>query len=229
MSKHQFPERGGTGDGMKHRRRRYLIDKRLQLRLVIYNATYFLVTVAIIGLGLLLPLVLDLYNPNLSIVQQGEVADKILYLHARLGPVLLVILLALCVHSVFVSHKIAGPLYRFRATFKQVAQGDLSKGVKIRRGDFLLNEQAKIEEMIESLRSRLTNISNEQAEIEQVINRLVHEFSQSTSEHLKANISRLQECDSRLKKELEYFRLTDVDVLKVGEGHTIIKPDELGK
>jgi methyl-accepting chemotaxis protein len=214
---------------MKHRRTRYIIDKKLQLSLVIYNGIYFLIIIAIIGVGLLLPLVLDLYNPNLSIVQQGEVADKILYLHTRLGPVLLIILLALCVHSVFVSHKIAGPLYRFGATFKRVAEGDLSKVVKIRRGDFLLNEQAKIEEMIEALRSKLTNIRNEQAEIAEVINRLVHEFSHGSSERLKANISRLQECDLRLKKELEYFRLTDMDVLKVGEGHTIIKPAELGK
>jgi methyl-accepting chemotaxis protein len=143
--------------------------------------------------------------------------------------VLLIILLALCVHSVFVAHKIAGPLYRFRATFKQVAEGDLSKVVRIRRGDFLLNEHAKIEEMIEALRSKLTNIRNQQEEIEQVINRLVHEFSQGSNERLNVNISRLQECELRLKKELEYFRLADMDVLKVGEGHTIIKPDEIGK
>ncbi len=214
---------------MKHRRRRYIIDKKLQLRLVIYNGIYFLIVIAVIGVGLFLPLALDLYNPSLSLVQAGEVADKILYLNAKLGPVLLIILLALCVHSVLVSHRIAGPLYRFRATFKQVAEGDLSKVVRIRRGDFLLNEQAKIEEMIEALRSKLTNIRNAQADIEQVINQLVHEFSQSGSEHLKANISRLQDCDLRLKKELEYFRLTDMDVLKVGEGHTITKPDELGK
>jgi methyl-accepting chemotaxis protein len=229
MSKHLFPESEGTGDRMKSRRKRYIIDKNLQLTLVVYNAIYFLVIIAIIGVGLLLPLVLQLYDANLTLVQRGEVAAKILYLHARLGPVLLVILLALCVHSVLVSHRVAGPLYRFRAVFQQIAEGDLSKVVKIRRGDFLLNEHAKIEEMIEALRSKLTNISNEQAEIGRLIGRLAHEVNQSSIEELRANISRLQECDLRLRKELEYFRLTDTDVLKVGEGQNMLRKDQVGK
>jgi methyl-accepting chemotaxis protein len=120
-------------------------------------------------------------------------------------------------------------LYRFRATFQQVAEGDLSKVINIRRGDFLLNEQAKIEEMIEALRSKLTNIRSEQAEIERVISRLVHDFSQSSSDDLKVNISELEECNLRLKKELEYFRLSDIDVLNVGEGDAVVKADEFGK
>jgi methyl-accepting chemotaxis protein len=214
---------------MKYRRRKYLIDRKLQLRLVIYNGIYFLIIIAVIGVGLFLPLALQLSDPALDLAQKGMVADKILFLHYRLGPVLLVILLALCVHSVFVSHKIAGPLYRFRATFQQVAEGDLSKVINIRRGDFLLNEQAKIEEMIEALRSKLTNIRSEQAEIERVISRLVHDFSQSSSDDLKVNISELEECNLRLKKELEYFRLSDIDVLNVGEGDAVVKADEFGK
>jgi nitrogen fixation/metabolism regulation signal transduction histidine kinase len=81
--------------------------------------------------------------------------------------VLLIVFLILAIHSVLVSHRIAGPLYRFKATFNQVAQGDLSKVVAIRKGDLLVNEQTKIEEMIGTLSSRLKNIKKEHAAMEQ--------------------------------------------------------------
>jgi methyl-accepting chemotaxis protein len=208
---------------MRLRRRRYLIDKKVQLRLAVYNGVYFLIIIAVMGVGLYLPLALQLSDPHLDIAQKALVADRIFYLHHRLGPVLLIVLLVLCVHSVFVLHKIAGPLYRFRATFQQVAAGDLSKAVRIRQGDLLLNEQAKIEEMIEALRSKLINIRHEQEAIEHVIHRLVHDFSQSGRDDLKVNIKELEERHLRLKKELEYFRLSDTDVLKVGEGGAVVK------
>jgi methyl-accepting chemotaxis protein len=212
---------------MKLRRKRYLIDKKLQLRLLVYNIIYFLIIVSVIGVGLFLPLVIELSDGNLDIMQQGVVADKILYLHSRLGPVLLVIFLVFGVHSLLVSHKIAGPLYRFRATFQQVAEGDLSKVIGIRKGDFLLNEQAKIEEMISALRAKLSIVKREQAVIERVVNQLGQESAQSGD--LKRSIAALEECNSRLKKELEYFRLTDMDVVNVRDAGKIFNPDDQGK
>lgn len=213
---------------MKLRRKRYLIDKKLQLGLLVYNVVYFLIIVSVIGVGLFLPLVIELSDGNLDIMQQGVVADKILYLHSRLGPGLLVIFLVFAVHSVLVSHKIAGPLYRFRATFQQVAEGDLSKVIGIRKGDFLLNEQAKIEEMISALRAKLSIVKSEQAVIERVVNQLVQDSAQSGGD-LKRSIAALEECNSRLKKELEYFRLTDMDVVNVRDAGIMLNPDDKGK
>jgi methyl-accepting chemotaxis protein len=208
---------------MKFRRRKYLIDKKIQLRLALYNGVYFLIIIAVVGAGLYLPLVLQLSDPHLDIAQKALVANRIYYLQYRLGPVLLIVLLVLCVHSVFILHKIAGPLYRFRATFQQVAAGDLSKAVRIRQGDLLLNEQAKIEEMIEALRSKLIHIRHVQAAMEDVIHRLVQDFSQGGRDDLRVNIKELEKRHLQLKKELEYFRLSDTDVLKVGEGGAVVK------
>ena len=120
-----------------------------------------------------------------------------------------------------VSHRIAGPLYRFRATFNQVAQGDLSRATRIRKGDFLLNEQAKIEEMIEALRSRLHHIKNEHAVMERSLQALAEYPLGGSNEELAAIIAQLKECNSRLKKELEYFRLSDTDMFDLGKESTI--------
>jgi len=206
---------------MKYRRRRYIVDKRLQFRLLVYNGFYFLVITAAIWAGLFLPLALDLSNPNLSVAEQGEVAGKILYLHSRLGPILLIVFVILGIHSVLVSHRIAGPLYRFKATFNQVAQGDLSKVVSIRKGDLLVNEQTKIEEMIGTLSSRLKNIKKEQAAMEQALQSLLKSQGNLSENMAKEAIAQLEGCHLRLKKELEYFKLSDVDLFDIGEGKMV--------
>jgi methyl-accepting chemotaxis protein len=206
---------------MKYRRRRYIVDKKLQFRLLVYNGFYFLIITAAIWAGLFLPLALDLSNPNLSIAEQGEVAGKILYLHSRLGPILLIVFVILGIHSVLVSHRIAGPLYRFKATFNQVAQGDLSKVVAIRKGDLLVNEQTKIEEMIGTLSSRLKNIKKEHAAMEQALQSLLKSQGNLPENMAKEAIAQLEECHLRLKKELEYFKLSDMDLFDIGEGKMV--------
>jgi len=83
------------------------------------------------------------------------VAGKILYLHSYLWPAVLIILVILGFHSVLVSNKIAGPLLRFRRLFQRVIDGDISGTLRIRRGDLLINEQTKIDEMVFMLQSRI--------------------------------------------------------------------------
>jgi len=205
---------------MKYRRKRYIVDKRLQFRLLIYNGVYFLIITMAIWAGLFLPLALDLSNPDLSISEQGEVAGKILYLHSRLGPILLIVFLILAIHSVLISHRIAGPLYRFKAIFNQVAQGDLSKVVAIRKGDLLVNEQTKIEEMIRTLSSRLKNVKREHAAMEQALQSLIRSQGNVSENLSKEAIAQLEGCHLRLKKELEYFRLSDMDLFEIGKEKT---------
>ena len=206
---------------MRYRRKRYIVDKRLQFSLLIYNGIYFLVITLAVWAGLLLPLALDLSNPNLSIFEHGEAAAKILYLHSRLGPVLLIIFLILGIHSVLISHKIAGPLYRFKATFNQVAQGDLSRVVAIRKGDLLLEEQSKIEEMIGALSSRLKSIKREHLAMEQPLQSLIKNQGKVSENILRETVVQLEKCHLRLKKELEYFRLSNMDTFQIAEGKTV--------
>ena len=206
---------------MSYRRKRYIVDRKLQFRLLIYNGVYFLIITMAIWAGLFLPLALDLSNPNLSISEQGEVAGKILYLHSRLGPILLIVFLILGIHSVLVSHKIAGPLYRFKATFSQVAQGDLSRMVPIRKGDLLGNEWTRIQEMIGALSSRLKNIKKEHAAMEQALQSLLKSQGNVSEDIAKEAFAQLEGCHLRLKKELEYFKLSDMDLFEIGEEKTV--------
>lgn len=53
--------------------------------------------------------------------------------------------------SIFVSHKIAGPVYRLEESMKQLASGDLTHKVHLRHGDELEDLQNAFNKMSESL------------------------------------------------------------------------------
>jgi methyl-accepting chemotaxis protein len=74
----------------------------------------------------------------------------------------LVVLLALIVASVFVtlyiSHKIAGPLYRLNKSLQAIGEGDLTMNIRLRQKDQLMEFASTINTMVENLRERIEEI-----------------------------------------------------------------------
>lgn len=54
--------------------------------------------------------------------------------------------------TLLVSHKIAGPLYRFRQTFKELAQGNFTNQVRLRKDDQLHEVAGEFNQMINAIR-----------------------------------------------------------------------------
>jgi methyl-accepting chemotaxis protein len=139
------------------RRRQYIVDS-FQRRLVVINLVYFFtIVLAFIGV-LLVPVLLELSDATLGWERQQEAANQFLSIHTRLWPAVLILFLLLSVHSILVSHRIAGPLYRFRRIFDDVQKGDLSTRVVLRQGDYLTKEAEGINAMLSSLSNRFERI-----------------------------------------------------------------------
>ena len=58
------------------RRRKYIVDKNLQVRMLLYNGIYFMIIILSIGLTLFLPLYFEFTNPNLPTEQLAVVEGK---------------------------------------------------------------------------------------------------------------------------------------------------------
>lgn len=142
------------------RRRRILISA-FQYRLLMVDIAHFGTIVLIFALVVFLPLMLQLRSStSRSPAEAQELADAFLFLHARLWPALILVLILLAFHSVLISHRIAGPLYRFQRVFRAVAEGDLSVRATIRRRDYLTQEADLVNEMIAALRTRIMAIED---------------------------------------------------------------------
>lgn len=143
----------------KRLRRRHILVDSFQGRLVILSLVYFGVILVTVAAALFLPTILELADTGGSWDQKQRASIQFLTLHTRLWPAVFVLFTLLAVHSVIVSHRVAGPLYKFRKVFRAVAGGDLSMHVAIRKNDYLKKEVDDINAMIGTLRQRVDEYS----------------------------------------------------------------------
>lgn len=66
--------------------------------------------------------------------------------------------LAVWVVTLLVSHKIAGPMYRFERDIQTIADGDLQKKIHIRDGDQFAEMAGSLNAMVDSFNGKLTRL-----------------------------------------------------------------------
>jgi len=188
-----------------YKRRQILVD-RFQYQLVLINLLYILAILLIFSAALFVPLIIQLESST-PLSEQEVVASQFLSLHARVWPALLIAFLLLAIHSIFVSHRIAGPLIRFRNTFKAVAAGDLSMRVTIRKHDYLGHDADILNEMIAGLRTRITDIEKHYEEVCRVVMVLERTIESGSVEDMNQNIDALRVQMDRLGASMEQFQI----------------------
>lgn len=189
-----------------YKRRRILID-RFQYRLLGMNLLYFCTILLIFVATLFLPLILQLYSETLSVTEQAEAASQFLSLHARVWPAVFLVFALLAIHSIFVSHRIAGPLYRFRSTLRAVADGDLSSRVTLRKHDYLVEDLDVLKQMIASLRTKIRSIEEPYEEARALVMTLEHAMDRGSREDMAQTIERLRRQMERIQVSLDHFRI----------------------
>ncbi|MBO5910875.1 MAG: hypothetical protein J6Q05_01590 [Elusimicrobiaceae bacterium] len=135
-------------------RRTIFIKKSLQLRYMVLIVTCVLCGLAIMGLELAATLN-DLFDAYPILMQPiydefGPIMSDFFYKIAIY--VLLVVII-----SAIISHKMAGPVYRFEQTCKAIAKGDFSQRVHLRKGDRLTDLQDEFNKMMDVVEARVRN------------------------------------------------------------------------
>ena len=143
----------------------YLLDKRLQLRYVLFVT--ILSGIIAGALGYLIysqsatasdSIARAMDDPLFAEVKQTAIAelhseDRILvYKMIGLGIGLIVILSA---YLVIMTHKVAGPLYKVSMYFDRMAEGRLGNVTALRKGDMLQDFFGNFREMHEAVRKRM--------------------------------------------------------------------------
>jgi methyl-accepting chemotaxis protein len=106
--------------------------------------------------------------------------------------------------TLVVSHKIAGPLYRFRQAFKELAGGNFSEQVRLRKGDQLVEVAGDINQMITAVQIRIADIRDNASGIKAGIDSV---GAASSDDDRRRKIDDLQQKVSALGKTLEFFKV----------------------
>lgn len=189
----------------KFRRRRLLVDG-FQGRLLLVSLIHFGAILLTFAGALFLPLVAELGNDATSWDQKQVASIQFLALHARLWPSILVLFALLAIHSITVSHRVAGPLYQFRKVFRSIAGGDLCLRVAIRKNDYLTKEANDINEMISSLRGHISKCSEVSQKAVEALEELREATGRESAPELHRAMGRLEVHTRELHEGLGFFR-----------------------
>ena len=172
----------------KHRRTKYLVKTGLQLRYMGIIVFAMLVIAFFVGWVTYYITWNTIANtPDFTLYGLPAVFETV---NQSLIKWVIVFVVMIAGFSIFISHRIAGPVYRLEQTTKLIASGDLTHRVHLRSGDELMDLQDAFNTMTDSLAAMI----NKDRE---VISRLI-----ATSDNLKKKIS-----DKELKRsELEEIK-----------------------
>ena len=127
---------------------------RFMAMVIIYNS----IIVAFLVICIFVPDILQMMDESLSFEVRAAAAEKILVSHSRVWPSLITLICIIGLHSFLFFHRFVGPLYKFKLSFERMRDGDLGFRVKIRKHDFLRQEEQVINEMIEALAGKIRSI-----------------------------------------------------------------------
>jgi len=189
------------------RRRRYLINRPLQVRLLWNSLFQVFLFVVVTAVSLFLPSMIELRNLEDYSEKTVQAANQILYLHDYFWPAVLFVLIAIILSSIRVSHKIAGPLFRFSRTFEVIGKGELPSTMRIRKGDYLVEEAEVINRMLEGLRENVRAIQEAHAVLRETLSEWAEAGRESSSTEMEGRVKDLVEKADQLEERIRYFKV----------------------
>ncbi len=144
----------------RRRLKNYFIANKVHFKMMLTNLVYTALILVVIIFGVLIPFYHDIYKIK-DVYSQHYSAKFFIVLLDRLSLGLIVVLLISLIYQMIVNHKFCGPLVNFSNTFKRISQGDLTRKIFLRRYDFLKNEAAEVNDMIDSLSDHIMTIKKD--------------------------------------------------------------------
>ena len=189
------------------KRRKYIVYGKLQLALMLISFSYVLLFCAVLGLFLFTSLLMELDKSSISSDNVLIAANQILYLYKKSWLALLLSLVAVGCHSIFISHRITGPIYRFNLIFKAIKEGVMPAPIQLRKYDYLYRETDNINQMLASLREKLAAIQEAQAHLNKSILNCKDTVNHLSTDELSKRMNDLNEQGKRLEEKLGYFKV----------------------
>jgi hypothetical protein len=196
------------------RRRRIVVDKKLQWSLCGHTIVHGVWLLVLVAVGLFSPLLLALRDGAPNEAYDSDVATVMLYMHHRFWWVAAFGCVAIALGALRFSHRIAGPMVRFKRNLRWLGEGQLPAPLVTRGGDFFKEEVRCLNFAVEGVQQRLATIRAAHADLRRELGAAIDAVRASGAE---VDLSPLAAAEANLAAGLAQFQpLADVDRLAVG-------------
>ncbi len=182
------------------RRKRKLIKPAYQLKVTLTIVISLMVYSIILGMLIFYPLWMELQSAT-SIYEKERISYAILSLHRVLWPAVIVISILVGLQVIFASHRVAGPVYRLEKTLEELARGNFSVRMKLRKNDEFKELETvinRLAEYLEGMKKRHLTLHREMLEELESLKAVIEKEGASADVKNRLNrlIERLSEDDS---------------------------------
>ncbi|TRZ48162.1 MAG: methyl-accepting chemotaxis protein [Dehalococcoidia bacterium] len=191
-------------------RKTYLIKKSFQLRYVFIVSLFILITAVISGVMTYLALFPYLAEKLANVYPQGRLIVLLRDANAKAVLSSLIIIPFAAWLSIILSHRIAGPWYRLEMILKNLAAGDLSHDISLRKNDELQSLASSLNMVMRNLREAATDNIKYAGSIDEAIREIDQEINKDPADIMKIRlmINKMQGIISDLKESLKRHKLS---------------------
>lgn len=147
------------------RRRRLVVDRPFQWSLCLHGIGLGVLVLVAVSAGIFVPLLWNLGDRVPNVQVDPDTAVVMVYMHERFWLVAAICLALVTIGALRLSHRIAGPLVRYKRNLRLLAEGRLPPPLRTRRRDYLKDEVACLNAAVDGVRSRVDAIRKAQCAV----------------------------------------------------------------
>ena len=144
----------------KIKRKKVLVDQVAQSKFALLIVVYLIVYTILLSFIVYLPTLFVISSDKYPVTAQAQATHDFLFLEKSYLIPLFLIMFLMGLHSIRITHKIFGPIYRFKSVTKKILDGDLSARITLRKNDYLKDYQEIFNSMISSFENKYKEISH---------------------------------------------------------------------
>lgn len=173
------------------RRRRFYVHG-IQRKYLFLSLVPIIISAFLIIAFLFLPMDVVLFS-SVSPAAKDVIIQDLRALGFRIWPAILIAMIVSASLSVFVTHRFAGPIYRFQRLADQMAEGDLSARFKLRKGDDLTDLETAVNRALTSLAGTIQDTQRPLGDLAQRLERVLAKGWEGSDPFPKEDLAELLE------------------------------------
>jgi len=208
---------------LRFQRWRYVVDWKLQGSLIIHGLTYGGMVLLAVSLGIFSPLLWDLGTVDMDGGYE-EQAIVMLYLHERFWFLAAMCLVIVVFGAIRYSHRVAGPMVRYKRNLRLLADGKFPPPLRTRRADFMKEEVGCLNKAIVGVGERVDAIRRAQVDLR----RKLTDYMATTGEMPEELTAVVAACDD-LDTAVRTFQHVDEGTRPQAEPKPVAEPVLVGQ
>jgi len=192
-----------------HKRRIYYIEIKFQTKYILLTIFLLLTYTFAFIIIIFSPYILTLYFNFYSLSEKAEAARTLLILHSTVWPGIGAVILLFGAVSIYITHKIAGPLYRLKKSLFMITEGNLDVKVKLRKGDDLKDLAEHVNILVDTFRTFVTTVTVDYDLLSDYISEIERDIKANvlTEESGRKIIKKVQDSRKNIETALEKFKI----------------------